>query len=70
MDADTHIAAPVLTLRDAPPAFHVMSKPTGGGAFERMPDHVMGVIMPSGKFAQYAYWHGDSTQPDRRGMEF
>ncbi len=29
MDADMHPAAPVLTVRDAPPAFHVMAKPTG-----------------------------------------
>jgi arylsulfatase A-like enzyme len=43
----------------------------GGEEFEPVPDHIMGVCMPGGKFAQYAYWQQPrTTHPVRQGMEF
>jgi len=35
-----------------------------------MPDHVMGVAMLGGKFAQYAYWQPGTTNPEDVGMQF
>jgi hypothetical protein len=29
----------------------------------------MGVIMPEGKFGQYAFWQPGTTNPERQGME-
>ena len=44
----------------------------GGDAveLEPVPDHVMGVAMPGGKFAQYAYWQPGTTNPEDVGMQF
>jgi len=42
-----------------------------GAEFDLVPDHIMGVCMPGGKFAQYAYWQQPrTTHPVRQGMEF
>jgi arylsulfatase A-like enzyme len=44
--------------------------PDVGTGLGPVPDHVMGVRMPAGKFAQYAYWQPGTTNPERGGMEF